>query len=132
MKTHKNPELRTSSVVKAGDIKQPAKAAPKFGTPAAAKPPKCELQGKKWIVVSRLCVCVCVCACACARVCVRVCAHVRVRVKPWYVAMCAACICVHGVHDLAFTRRTITQVITEIIFRAPVYIPHTNFTSAPT
>ena len=52
MKTHKNPELRASSVVKASE----AKAAPvkKFGAPSApvVKPPVCELQGKKWIVVS--------------------------------------------------------------------------------
>lgn len=50
MKTHKNPELRASSVVKATDVKPaPAK---KFGSAAApvTKPPVCELQGKKWIV----------------------------------------------------------------------------------
>ncbi len=54
MKTHKNPELRASSVVKASDIKPsaPTKAAPKFGAAAAKKKPVCELQGKKWVVVS--------------------------------------------------------------------------------
>ncbi len=54
MKTHKNPELRASSVVKAGDVKPAAKTTPKFGssTPAAKKPPLLELQNKKWIVVS--------------------------------------------------------------------------------
>ena len=53
MKTHKNPALRGSSVVKATDTKPAAKTTPKFGAAAAAKkPPKLELQGKKWIVVS--------------------------------------------------------------------------------
>ena len=53
MKTHKNPELRASSVVKASE-KPAAKAAPKAASaPAAKKPPVCALQGKKWIVVSR-------------------------------------------------------------------------------
>lgn len=53
MKTHKNPELRASSIVKASD-KQAAKITPKAATAAAAvkKPPVCELQGKKWVVVS--------------------------------------------------------------------------------
>ena len=50
MKTHKNPELRGSSVVKASDVKKPTKAAPKFGAPAEKKAPVCELQGKKWVV----------------------------------------------------------------------------------
>ena len=54
MKTHKNPELRASSVVKASD-KSAAKAAPKAASaPAVKKPPVCALQGKKWIVVSQL------------------------------------------------------------------------------
>ena len=54
MKTHKNPELRASSVVKASD-KPAAKAAPKAASaPAVKKPPVCALQGKKWIVVSQL------------------------------------------------------------------------------
>lgn len=51
--THKNPELRASSVVK--DVPKPAAAAskPKFGAAAAAKKdPVFELQGKKWVVVS--------------------------------------------------------------------------------
>ena len=52
MKTHKNPELRTSSVVKASE-KPAAKAAPKAASaPATKKPPLCQLQGKKWVVVS--------------------------------------------------------------------------------
>lgn len=53
MKTHKNPELRGTSVVKAGDIKKVG-AAPKFGSAAGAakKPPVLALQGKKWSVVS--------------------------------------------------------------------------------
>lgn len=52
MKTHKNPELRGSSVVKAGSVK--SSSAPKFGsaTSAAKKPPVLALQGKKWVVVS--------------------------------------------------------------------------------
>lgn len=53
MKTHKNPELRASSVVKAGDVKKPkAAAAPKTTVAAVKKPPVCELRGQKWIVVS--------------------------------------------------------------------------------
>lgn len=53
MKTYKNPELRGSSVVKAGDIKK-ADAPPKYGSSvgAAKKPPVLALQGKKWVVVS--------------------------------------------------------------------------------
>lgn len=52
MKTYKNPELRGSSVVKAGDIKK-TEAAPKYGSAVAAKkPPVLALQGKKWVVVS--------------------------------------------------------------------------------
>ena len=54
MKTHKNPELRASSVVKTSDVKPAAstKAAPKYGAAVAKKKPVCELQGKKWVVVS--------------------------------------------------------------------------------
>ena len=52
MKTYKNPALRGSSVVKATDVKSSAKTTPRFGASAATKkPPKLELQGKKWIVV---------------------------------------------------------------------------------
>jgi adenylyl cyclase-associated protein len=51
MKTHKNPALRGSSVVKVGDVKSSATTAPKYGGAAAAKkPPKLELQNKKWVV----------------------------------------------------------------------------------
>jgi adenylyl cyclase-associated protein len=51
MKTHKNPALRGSSVVKASDVKPAAKTTPKYGAAAAVKkPPKLELQNKKWIV----------------------------------------------------------------------------------
>lgn len=53
MKTHKNPELRASSVVKASS-KPATSSAPKAATPAVKKPPVCELQGKKWVVVSVL------------------------------------------------------------------------------
>jgi adenylyl cyclase-associated protein len=53
MKTHKNPELRGSSVVKAGGAKKTDVAPPKFGSAVSAKkPPVLALQGKKWIVVS--------------------------------------------------------------------------------
>ena len=53
MKTHKNPELRASSVVKATDIK------PKTSTTTKAavqtkKPPVMELRGQKWMVVRLL------------------------------------------------------------------------------
>ncbi len=56
MKTHKNPELRSSSVVKAGSTKQAASTStPKYGSGAtsAKKPPVLALQGKKWVVVSK-------------------------------------------------------------------------------
>ena len=53
MKTHKNPELRASSVVKASS-KPATSSAPNAATPAMKKPPVCELQGKKWVVVSVL------------------------------------------------------------------------------
>ena len=58
MKTHKNPELRASSVVKASEDK-PAKAPPKYGSSASTvkKTPVLGLQNKKWVVVSVLCVC---------------------------------------------------------------------------
>lgn len=55
MKTHKNPELRGSSIVKVDDIKKTeSKAPPKYGSAvgAAKKPPVLALQGKKWVVVS--------------------------------------------------------------------------------
>ena len=53
MKTHKNPGLRGSLVVKATDVKETK--APKYGSAAAVKkPPKLELQNKKWIVVCPL------------------------------------------------------------------------------
>ena len=53
MKTHKNPGLRAGGVVKSDAIKKPqTTAAPKFGAAAAKKNPICELQNKKWVVVS--------------------------------------------------------------------------------
>lgn len=54
MKTHKNPELRASSVVKSSDKPTPS-AAPskKAAAPAIKKKPVCELQGQKWNVVSQ-------------------------------------------------------------------------------
>ena len=51
MKTYKNPELRASSVVKASDTAKKPTATPKSAAPAVKKPPVCELQGQKWIVV---------------------------------------------------------------------------------
>ena len=50
MKTHKNPNLRGSSIVPAGSVKSssPGPAAAKAAAPA--KPPKFELEGKKWVV----------------------------------------------------------------------------------
>ena len=62
MKTHKNPSLRAGNVVKADAVKkaEPApKAAPKFGAAAAKKKPVCELQNKKWVVVSGYCFAAC-------------------------------------------------------------------------
>ncbi|CAI7990360.1 Adenylyl cyclase-associated protein 1 [Geodia barretti] len=51
MKTHKNPALRGSSVVKASVKSSSTTTTPKYGaTVAAKKPPKLELQNKKWIV----------------------------------------------------------------------------------
>lgn len=47
--THKNPELRASSVVSASAIKKETKAAPKKAT-AIKHDPVFELQGKKWVV----------------------------------------------------------------------------------
>ena len=53
MKTHKNPELRASSIIKAGEGKPASKASPKYGAANTAnKPPVLALQGKKWVVVS--------------------------------------------------------------------------------
>ncbi|KNC76844.1 hypothetical protein SARC_10680 [Sphaeroforma arctica JP610] len=50
--THKNPELRASSKVEAAPEKETKKpAAPsKFGAGAKKGTPKCELDGKKWLV----------------------------------------------------------------------------------
>lgn len=46
--THKNPELRAGSVVKA--VEKDETAAPKAAAQETAKPPKLELQGNKWAV----------------------------------------------------------------------------------
>ena len=62
MKTHKNPELRASSVVKASG-KPAVKTTPKAVTTVVKKPPVCELQGKKWVVVS-VCRLVCMLQCS--------------------------------------------------------------------
>lgn len=51
MKTHKNPELRQSSVVKSSDMKPKATSSgPKFGAATVKKTPKLEFQNNKWIV----------------------------------------------------------------------------------
>nr|KAJ3419850.1 F-actin-capping protein subunit alpha [Polyrhizophydium stewartii] len=50
--THKNPELRATSVVKASEAPAPrAAAAP---AAAAAKPPKLALEGNKWVVENQM------------------------------------------------------------------------------
>eukprot|EP00116_Pleurobrachia_bachei_P007989 sb/3468251/ len=49
-KTHKNPELRGSSVVKASDVNKNKKSpAPAAKAAAVQRPPKFQLEGKKWI-----------------------------------------------------------------------------------
>eukprot|EP00039_Didymoeca_costata_P028706 m.22002 g.22002 ORF g.22002 m.22002 type:complete len:459 (+) comp7313_c0_seq1:40-1416(+) len=48
--THKNPELRGTSVVPAAGTKKPAASKPKFGGGDIKKDPVFELQGKKWVV----------------------------------------------------------------------------------
>ena len=53
-KTHKNPALRGSSKVEAKAIEKKSTTAPKAASTAVKKAPVCELQGKKWIVVSTL------------------------------------------------------------------------------
>merc|ERR1712223_1232116 len=51
MKTHKNPDLRGSSMVPAGAVKSSSPKPAAFKASAApAKPPKFELEGKKWVV----------------------------------------------------------------------------------
>jgi adenylyl cyclase-associated protein len=51
MQTHKNPELRASSVVKSTDIKKPASTTPKAAALAPAKkPPRCEAAEGKWFI----------------------------------------------------------------------------------
>jgi len=53
MKTHKNPSLRDQPGAKPAPSPKPSVAAkPQPQKPAAAHPPKCALEGKKWIVVS--------------------------------------------------------------------------------
>ena len=49
--THKNPELRSTSVVKASEKRSGACSAKK-PTPTLQHEPVLELQGKKWVVVS--------------------------------------------------------------------------------
>lgn len=48
--THKNPELRASSVVSAGAVAPKKAPAKKFGGPVVKKDPVLELNGKKWQV----------------------------------------------------------------------------------
>jgi len=49
--THKNPELRAGSVVKAKESSPKPKTTPSYGKAVAAdKPSRFELDGKKWVV----------------------------------------------------------------------------------
>ncbi|KAI8802268.1 adenylate cyclase associated N terminal-domain-containing protein [Cladochytrium replicatum] len=48
--THKNPELRAGSVVKADDVKPAASSAPKYGAAAVQKPARTALEGNKWTI----------------------------------------------------------------------------------
>lgn len=48
--THKNPELRASSVVKAAEESTPVAQPANTATTAAKKPPKLALEGHKWVV----------------------------------------------------------------------------------
>ena len=50
MQTHKNPSLRNAAPIKASSPKPNGSAARPAAPAAAAKPPKFELDGKKWIV----------------------------------------------------------------------------------
>ena len=50
--THKNPELRTSSVVAATAPSAPAVPKAEASAKDVVKPPVTELQGNKWVVVS--------------------------------------------------------------------------------
>jgi hypothetical protein len=56
MKTHKNPSLRSGpQPFKPSPAPKPAPHAPKPGVKTEqAKPAKCALEGKKWVVVSEL------------------------------------------------------------------------------
>ena len=51
MKTHKNPALRAGSKVEVKE-KKPASAPKTAAASTVKKAPVCELQGKKWVVVS--------------------------------------------------------------------------------
>ena len=52
-KTHKNPALRASAPASVNKKPQvPVKTVGKAASAAPKKPPKIELEGKKWIVVS--------------------------------------------------------------------------------
>jgi adenylyl cyclase-associated protein len=51
--THKNPELRGTSVVPA-EVSAPKKATPFAATAKVVKPPKCELQGNKWVIENQV------------------------------------------------------------------------------
>ncbi len=52
MQTHKNPQLRQKPAIgpKPGSSQKPGWGGPKAAPPAAQKPPKMELEGKKWMV----------------------------------------------------------------------------------
>ncbi len=57
MKTHKNPGLRQGPKPFAPSPKSSPKPFAKVSAPGASqvKPPKFELEGKKWLVVSKAC-----------------------------------------------------------------------------
>ncbi|KAJ3132678.1 F-actin-capping protein subunit alpha [Geranomyces variabilis] len=52
--THKNPELRTGSVVKAGAIGSGGDKGPTFKAPVAKAPPKLQLDGSKWAIENQV------------------------------------------------------------------------------
>ena len=52
MKTHKNPALREKPGAKPAPSAKPSVSAKPQPQKPAANPPKCALEGKKWVVVS--------------------------------------------------------------------------------
>ncbi|KAJ3161163.1 F-actin-capping protein subunit alpha [Geranomyces michiganensis] len=52
--THKNPDLRSGSVVKAGALGSGADKGPTFKAPVAKAPPKLQLDGSKWAIENQV------------------------------------------------------------------------------